>query len=210
MGKFISNIVAGFAALLSVPSLLFMITWNSLPGTNFYPLKIVLEDIVLDITLKTPLASQLSVKYTQRRYSEATRLLFQKGSTLGYSLLVQETKESKNIIVGKNDSEKAGDLVEKIEEYQENIKEKQQAIQSGGIIIPVASTYNTTFEASPVPQVPDQTSQIPESTPLVATQATSSEEVIEDLEKANEDFEAIKNEIEIQLPESASDNAEDV
>lgn len=220
MKKFISNFITVSAIILSIPTFLILISWNALPGESLYSLKTGMEDVVLKLIIKTPLASQLSVKYTERRYSEATRLLSQKGSTLGYTLLVEETQKSKNIIVGKNDAQKGQDLVQKIEEYQKNIEEKQFAIQTGGIKVPVASTGSvpgatTTPTKTPTPAATPSVPtvgvvQTPKPTALVVEQAQTHQEVIDDLEKTNDELEDIKKEIRSRLPDNASDRAHDV
>ena len=130
MKKFFNNFLTVFAIVFATPSFLILISWNSLPGEFLYPLKTSLEDVALAITIRTPIASAFSINFTQRRFSEANRLLAKNGSTVGYSLLVAEASESKEIILGQSDTAKAKELSAKIEEYKKNIEEKKQALQA--------------------------------------------------------------------------------
>jgi prephenate dehydrogenase len=125
MKKFLNTIFTGMAVFLAIPTILILASWNALPGDFLYPVKTGLEDIVLSLTMHTPFASAFSMKFTDRRFSEATRLLAKKGSTIGYGLLVEEAQQTKDIIVKKQDTTKGSELVVKIEEYQKNIEEKQ-------------------------------------------------------------------------------------
>lgn len=130
MKKYFNTFLTVFAIVFAIPSFLILISWNSLPGDFLYPLKTSLEDVALAITIKTPLASMFSINFTQRRFSEANRLLAKKGSSVGYSLLVAEASESKEIILGQADTAKAKELSAKIEEYKKNIEEKKLALQA--------------------------------------------------------------------------------
>ena len=113
-----------------------MISWNALPGDMLYGIKTGLENVALGVTIRTPLASRLTVKYTERRFTEASRLLSSKGSTLGYDLLIQETQKSSSLILEKNDSANAEDLRAKIEDYKQEINQKKIAIASGAFQVP--------------------------------------------------------------------------
>src|SRR3972149_3952325 len=110
------NVFALLVVAYLVPGFVLVISWNSLPGEFLYPLKTSLEDVALAVTIRTPIASAFSINFTQRRFSEANRLLAKKGSTAGYSLLVTEASESKEIILGQADTAKAQELSDKIEE----------------------------------------------------------------------------------------------
>ncbi len=160
MRRYLNWFLNGFAITFAVPSFLIIISWNAIPGDKLYGIKTGLENIALGITIKTPIASILSVKYTERRFSEANALLSKKGSTLGYTLLVNEAKESTKILKDKKDKGQAKELVKKIDEYKKQISQKKAAIETGQIDIPVSGIPQT----APVPgQKPPQ--QTPNPTP---------------------------------------------
>lgn len=216
MRRFLNWFSAGFAAFFSIPTFLILISWNAVPGEALYGLKIALEDVALAITIRTPLASTLSVGYTERRFSEANTLLSQKGSAVGYSLLVAEADESKNIIVSKQDTKQGAQLISKIEEYQKDIEQTQELIRQGRLAVPVKTRVGTetptpTFQpATPVPaQIPTVTATPKPTPPQEIEPEDDEEEVIEKLEKAKEELEKIKEEAKNKLPEEASENAQE-
>ena len=198
----LSWIGTGFAALFFIPSLLIMVSWGAIPGDRLYSLKTGIEDVSLSVMGKTKLASSFSVKYTDRRYSEAILLLDKKGSTAGYTLLVAEAKESKKLLVETNNTENAQELVAKIKKYQEEIEQKKISIQTGQTTVVVAPAPVSTSVPTPPPVV--TTAQDEE---IEIVQAESEEEVIEDLEETQEELGDIIDEIEHELPEQASSKA---
>lgn len=178
MRKYLNWFLNGFAISFAIPTFLIIISWNAIPGDRLYGVKTGLEDIALNLTIKTPLGTFLSVRYTERRFGEANTLLSKKGSTLGYSLLVTEARESKTIIAGKKDKSQARDLVSKIEKYQTQISDKRIAIETGTISIPSSTAPTPTTAGIPtqptnVPvATPTNIPNIPTSTPVVATPTT--------------------------------------
>ncbi len=217
MKKFFNIFLSAFAIVSAIPSFLILISWNALPGDALYVIKTGLEDIALAITIRTPVASAFSINFTQRRFSEANRLLAKKGSTVGYTLLVAEARETQTIIVDQKDTKKAEELVTKIEEYQARIEEKKVALasQPTAILPPQIETKTPSpsgvSEPTPVKTAePTQTpvtitvskTEIPAPTP-----APSVDVIIEDLEETNQELEEIKEEIKKQLPPQASERA---
>lgn len=208
-------------AFFAVPTLLILISWDTLPGDRLYNLKTTLEDVTIFVALRTPLAPSLTVEYTQHRFSEANILLAKKGSTIGYTLLVKEIQESKDIIIEKKDTKKATELVTRIEGYQKEIEQKQIAIQTGGVKIPVVKTNQTTTIKTPQPTTQTPPTNKPTissivttlksgpAAPLVVVPEESEEDVVEELEKINDELEEVKEEIKNKLPSQASDNAKE-
>ena len=226
MKKYFNTFLTVFAVVFAIPSFLILISWNSLPGEFLYPLKTSLEDVALAVTIRTPIASAFSINFTQRRFSEANRLLAKKGSTAGYSLLVTEASESKEIILGQADTAKAQELSDKIEEYKKNIEEKKLALQvQPQSILPPASEQErvciqvitpaknpTTGECREFPtpcDVPSGWTKVTSceigATPKPTGAATPTpapepvDEIVEELEQTQEDLEDIQDELEEQI-----------
>lgn len=207
--------------LLAIPTILILISWNALPGDALYGIKTGLEDAVLVLTARTPLASKFSVQFTERRFSEANKLLSTQGSTIGFALLVEEVEQSRKIIVSKKDEKNASELLAKIEKYQEQIGQQQQVIEKSAVrqkakatapaqdkqpepILPSPSPLPEQVVAvvkSPPPQKP---SQIVVPQPVVE-QPQKAEEVVLKLEETKKRLEKIKQEIKKELPEAASE-----
>lgn len=217
MKKILDLVFTAIIGLLFIPTILIMISWNSIPGDPLYNLKRSLEDITLAITKKVSIGSSLSIDYTARRFSEANRLLAKDGSTLGYQYLIEGTEVSKQIIFDQKDTEKGTELVKKIEEYQVSIEERKTVIQTDSTttllpqtqtVNPTVSTPIPTAEPTEQPQINVQTA-VPVSTTPPATQtpvttqitSVSKTQVLEDLQQTNDKLEKIKNEIKKELPE---------
>lgn len=126
------------ALLLAIPTILIIASWNALPGDSLYGVKTGLEDAVLVLTARTPAASAFSVKFTERRFSEANKLLATQGSTVGFSLLIEEAEDSKQIISKKRDAQTAAVLLEKIETYEEAIEQQKEAIKTQASAAPTS------------------------------------------------------------------------
>ena len=203
MRKFFNWFLSAFAILFAIPSFFILISWNALPGETLYGVKTGLEDVALAVTIRTPIASAFSLNFTERRFSEANKLLAKKGSTVGYTLLVAEARETQTIIVDQKDTQMAQELITKIEEYQVRIEEKKLAIAAQPTaILPPQEEIVTTQVQTTAPVVTQVNTPIPSPTP-----APSAEVVIEDLETANQELEEIKEEIKKQLPPQASERA---
>ena len=203
--------MSAVAVVSAIPSFLILISWNALPGGGLYGIKTGLEDIALAITIRTPLASAFSLNFTERRFDEANILLAKKGSTVGYTLLVAEARETQTIIVDQKDSQRAQELITKIEEYQARIEEKKLAIatQPTAILPPREEVITTVSTPTPTTQAQTTAPVGTEvKTPIPSpTPAPSAEVVIEDLEETNEQLEEIKEELKRDLPPSASEKA---
>lgn len=202
------------ALVLAAPTALILASWNTLPGDSLYPFKKGLEAITLAATSATPLAPKFSVQFTERRFSEANKLLTTQGSTVGFALLAEEARATKEIIVEKSDSQTAGELLFKIEEYQENIVAQQQALTTQAIAQPETPEVRlptpvpsrapvVTQTSTPVPTAP--AIEKPQTTPVLLpkiTEPVKAQEAVMKLEETKHDLEKIKEEIKKDLPEA--------
>jgi len=205
MKTFFDAFLTSIAILLAVPAVLILASWNALPGDSLYSVKTSLEKVAMAVTSRTPLASGLSLKFTDRRFGEANRLLAREGSTLGYTLLVNQATQSKEIVVEKQDVKQAKQLIENIETYQKSIEEKKTALaaQPSAIIppsvpvstpTPVATTFVPTNTPTPVAATP-----IPQP-----TSAHSVEAVVTNLDQTSSQLEELRQEIIRELPDTES------
>ncbi len=231
MKSFVDSLLTAFAIVFIIPTTLILISWNAIPGDRLYGLKRGLESVALALTKNTPIASAFSLEFTDRRFSEANILLSKKGSTLGYTYLVNEASQTKDIIVDKKDTKKAQELIKKIDEYQKSIEERKIVLRND------PSTLTTT-KLNPSPQKNQPSSTQPSSAPVLSSPTTTSSQAeiktnpptiiqtpapnsasgepqpaenvdtaINDLENTTNRLEEIKKDIEKQLPVSASERA---
>ena len=221
MRKFLDRLITGLAIAFVIPTTLILISWNAIPGDRLYPIKTEMEDITLALTANTRLASAFSLKFTDRRFNEATLLLTKEGSTIGYELLVAEAQQTQAIVLSKQDVKNGSQLIEKIEEYQAEIEKKQIEIQSQATT-PTIPTTTTTILATPTPtpsplviQKPitttapsGETKEIIVSKPVtVVIKKEEPEEVLIKLEETTAELEKIKEKVKKELPETASEKA---
>ncbi|MBU0572232.1 hypothetical protein KKH23_01005 [Patescibacteria group bacterium] len=216
MKKFFSALLTGFALFFSIPSVLILASWNALPGTGLYSVKSSFEDVALALTANTPIATAFSVNFTDRRYSEAVRLLDKEGSTVGYQLLVAEAQQTQSMVLNRKDVKNGAQLIRKIGEYQAEIEEKQAEVQS------LASTPTTVDQVpsptpyvDPYPTTSDSDKTVTVTVPVeIVIEEEDTEEVLENLEDALEELEEIKDDIEEELPdvifEGISEDTEDI
>lgn len=212
--KFLSTLLTFATLVLAAPTVLILASWNALPGDSLYPFKKGLETITLVATSATPLAPKFSVQFTDRRFSEANKLLATQGSTVGFALLAQEARATKEIIVEKSDSQTAGELIFKIEEYQENIVAQQQALatqvmaQPETLPVPQPPSLQPSAPTvtQPAPTTPTPVIEKPQTTPILLpkiTEPVKAQEAVVKLEETRHDLEKIKDEIKKDLPEAA-------
>lgn len=128
MRKVLGIIASVFAVFFSVPTGLILASWNALPGDSLYTTKRALENVTLTVVQTTPLASSFSVSFTDRRFKEADKLLSTKGSTIGYSLLVEQAQQSKDIIVDQRNTQQADQLIQNIDQYEKLIEVKKATV----------------------------------------------------------------------------------
>jgi len=179
--------------LLAVPTTLILISWNALPGDNLYPLKSSLENSVLLLFSGTPLVPKVSIKFTDRKLTDATSLLNQKGSTIGYDLLVAGAAQTQSYIAEKSDVQSAAQFSQNIDGYKQQIEKKKtevnNQIKSGSgnqVSTPVpsvnpSSNPSPVFTPVPTPQVfvPTPTEQaVSVSLPQSSVSQTTGETIV--------------------------------
>ena len=211
MKKFLSALFTGFALFFSIPTILILASWSAIPGDALYSVKSSLEDVALALTANTPIATAFSVNFTDRRFNEAAILLDKKGSTVGYELLVAEAKQTRSMIIDKQDVKNGAQLIRKIEEYQIEIEEKQVEVQNLASAPAGAyqTPYPTPYVAAPTtPPTSEENNSITVVVPVeVIIGEEDPEEVINNLEDVIDELEDIKEEIEEELPNTAFDES---
>lgn len=175
--RFLNSLFTAVVLMLAVPTTLILISWNAIPGDGLYPLKSGLENIVMAAVSGTSLAPKVSMKFTDRRIGEATKLLDQKGSTVGYDLLVANARETQNYIVEKNDISAGVQFTKNIDNYKKEIAKKKvevtaeiqagtpsQATVSTGALTPTPTSIPTPVIATPTPEPVSVSVNVPEQT----------------------------------------------
>lgn len=84
--------------ILLVPSGLVVGSWNSLPGSNLYAVKIAAENALVAVAPTQQAKGELQVAYTQRRFSEATTLLNDASNPTGLENFRAQVEKAKEAI----------------------------------------------------------------------------------------------------------------
>ena len=129
MRKFLNRILSALAISLAIPTFLMLASWNSLPGERLYSVKRGMEDVVFLLAGKSFWGRYLSVRYTERRYDEAQKLLAEKLSPLGFAILVTQAKKSKDLVIESNDGENGRQLITDVKRYRIEVRNKKEEIQ---------------------------------------------------------------------------------
>lgn len=83
----INNIIWVVLFLLLIPSSLAVASWNSLPGSGLFRIKLTMEEALVALAPTEETKGNLGQMFTERRVNEATRLLADRGSGEGLSYL---------------------------------------------------------------------------------------------------------------------------
>src|SRR5260221_13742537 len=96
--SWLDNIVWGLLILFLIPSGLVVASWNSLPGSRLYRVKIFMEDALLAAAPTVQAKGDLHAAYTERRFAEAKKLLVDQSSTEGLVYLNEQVLQAKTNI----------------------------------------------------------------------------------------------------------------
>lgn len=211
--------VASWSALflLAPFTILILLSQNSVPGDFFYPIKRGMENVVLAAASVSPAAKvAFRTNLTERRFSEAEKLLLAKSDTTALDDFVQEVAITQEAVATLSDptqkQESTKTLVNKIEEYQTKLTQLQQQVQRNApppqtaqpqqpnqnpllltaTLVPPTAAPTTIPPQSPVPSRPGQppvTVQPSPTPPLAAVVAKKNEELEKIKEKAKKELE---------------------
>jgi len=151
MRQVLNYITWGFLILLAAPTIMVVASWNSLPGDSLYSVKLGLEQ-VLFVLVSPSFATQgnLSVKYTERRFSDAKRLLVDKGSVEGLQYLDKQVTTTRDIIEKGNDAKTQAELAQKYIDTLTNLSAELTAQQQA--MVGTGPSQQIQQTAPPAPQ----------------------------------------------------------
>ncbi len=176
MRQVLNYITWGFIILFAAPTVMIIASWNSLPGDPLYGIKLGLEQALL-VLVSPSFGTQgnLSVKYTEQRFSEAKRLLADKGSVEGLQYVDKQVTTTRDIIQKGNDTKVQTELAQKYIDTLTNLSAEldaqQQALVGTGPSQQVQQTPPPTQQQVFIP--PSQpTSGQQQQTPSIQLQPT--------------------------------------
>ncbi len=225
MRQTLNYLTWGFLIVFALPTVMVLATWNSLPGEPLYNIKLAMEQgLFVLVSPSYTTQGNLSIKYTERRFSENKRLLADKGSVEGLQYLDKQVVATKDVIVGGGDAKTQAELaqtyIDTLTDLSNELSQQQQAIASapsGGGGFRPAQVPRTTpptptpvrLKPTPTPfvNVPPQTQppaaqQTPTNTPqpqapapIVQPPAEATPQQAQAIEQINDSQETIKETI---------------
>ena len=129
MIRIFSNLIAVLALILTVPVLLIIVTWNTLPGESFYSVKRTLEEIPRIIFSKGKLAATYEVEMTNRRFDEASALLKTDKPDGLYELYGSIDQAKDKVIQSKNSVAKK-QLIKNLNTYRQSLAIERRNLES--------------------------------------------------------------------------------
>jgi len=110
-----------------------IVSWNTLPGDRLYPVKLILENVAIMLTSPSEVTrASLSVKFSERRFSEAARLFGSKQSILGLTYAIDQIGKTADIIAQTKDnktrSDAASSYIATLETMQYQLEQQKEQI----------------------------------------------------------------------------------
>lgn len=164
-----------FFAFLPI-TVLILLSQNTIPGDLFYPIKRVMENVVLAAATVSP-ATRVAFRtdLTGRRFDEAEKLLLARKDVTGLSDFVEEVQTAQQEVSTLSNQESKKDLTEKlikkIDEYQNKLSLVQAKTQNKQVAPPLPTN-------TPIP-TPSQLEVTPTPTSIIQKVApTSTQQII--------------------------------
>lgn len=199
MKKFIDSFLWAFLAIFSIPTILIMASWNSLPGDPLYQVKRELEHGLLFVAPTYAAKGNLQMKYTQRRYLEAKRLLDEKQSSDGLQYLNRQVNKTREAILSGSNSRARQKLAYSYIDTLSTLHTELevQKIAHGGSQIPAAITKATVSKKpSPRPSVTPSPTPVYQTPPPQPEEPESDETIVDEINETQQEIEETIGELE--------------
>lgn len=160
MRQFLESFVWAFLILFTIPSILIVASWSSLPGEPMFGIKLGLEKALAFVVAPSYSAStKLAFQYTERRFIDARILLSEKHSVTGLVYLTRQVEQTQKTIEKAPDpaarAEAAKTYIATLEEVSSLLEEQKNTIlvQTSETPLPLPETPTPipTPTATPTP-----------------------------------------------------------
>lgn len=163
------NLIWVVVFLFLVPSSLVVASWNSLPGSRLYRVKLVAEDSLVALAFSKSAKSELEVSYADKRLSDATQLLSETGSADGLEYFRSQIQDAKNALAQAPDGEVKEELrvryITALQNASRQLDQQKQMISSANTVPSVSSSPRTAV--TPVASAPDYSGGRPREVVIV-------------------------------------------
>lgn len=192
--KFLDALVWGFLLVFAVPTVMIVASWNSLPGDPMYGVKLGLERTLLVLVSPSYTAKgTLEMKYTERRFSEAKRLLADKASVAGLVYLDDQVTTTKNVIVQAPNAKTQKDLAEAyiatLTTLSSQLEQQKQHVVAPApqtVSQPISGQPSQRTQPQPAAAAPAALPSVVAAAEIAKTQATIQQAIVEMKQVAKE------------------------
>ncbi len=210
MNKVFNTVLWVVLFILLLPSSLAIASWNSLPGSRLFATKLFMEQALVFVIPSAQVKGDLQIAYTERRFSEAKRLLSDQSSVQGLSYLDNQVDVTKDQILNAKDpvvkQQLAQKYVAKLREVNTQLEEQKQIAQSapGQAVSTPTPTFTPIPTPTPVPthgETPVATPTLPPTpTPFVPLPppptAPGNNDVVSQIDRSQEKIDKVIRDIE--------------
>lgn len=130
----IDNLIWISIFVLIVPSGLVVASWNSLPGSRLFRVKLLAEDALVALAVSKGAKSELQVAYADKRLADATQMLVQSESGDGLEYFRKQMEDAKNALSQAPDGSAKEELKAKyltaLQSAQHQLEQQKQIIST--------------------------------------------------------------------------------
>lgn len=185
---------------LLVPSAFAVTSWNSLPGTRLYGIRLAMENVLLSVAPSAEAKGQLYVSFTERGVRDATKVLSDSGSTVGLTYLSAHVSAAKENIQTTSNPQVRAQLAQRyittLKEANATLEQQKQLMTTGS---PSPGTPTPTSKPASGGQPTPTPTRAPTRTPTPTPQASEEPTPggpIEEIEDTQDEIEDTIDELE--------------
>ncbi len=197
--------------LFVVPSSLVVASWNSLPGSRLYKVKLLAEDALVALTPSKGGKSELQVAYADKRLADATQMLVQSESADGLEYFRKQMEDAKIALAETPDGSAKEELKAKylaaLQNASHQLEQQKQIISTAhNIPIPTRQINNV----NPVKQremvVVREVTKVNYVTQVnEVTQVTHVTQVIQQIDQTQNQISQIMQQVQQQAAQQVAD-----
>lgn len=206
------NLIWVVVFLFLIPSSLVVASWNSLPGSRLYRVKLAAEDSLVALAFSKAAKSELEVSYADKRLSDATQLLTETGSADGLEYFRSQIQDAKNALAQAPDGEVKEELrvryITALQNASRQLDQQKQLISSGNSVPSKPSAPRKA--AAPAARAPAASGSRPREVVVIkevtkvnyvtqvnqVTQVTNVTNVISQIDETQEEITEIINQVQ--------------
>lgn len=201
MNKTVNTVLWVILFLFLLPSSLAVASWNSLPGSRLFTTKLFMEQALVVLIPSASAKGNLQIAYTERRFTEANRMLADQSSVEGLAYLDTQVNTTKNAILTTTDPAVKKQLAQKyiatLETVNAQLEAQKQTIAYStpqGTPTPIRTIPTKTPTIAPTASA--TRTPTPTSTPMPAQENPPPATIVSSIENTQENIGSTIQEIE--------------